>query len=144
QLTSFVPKFKPASKFSSIFVQLYVKAHEKYDWVSTMKAYKEVGIDTIIIQHALRNPETGTFTHYLGSKLAPADKQYPLIENMFVAAEKTGMKLVLGLNHGKFPENKGEAAVYDKLFDANKKVIDELYEKFSGHKQFAGWYIAEE
>ncbi len=144
QLTSYKPVFKRNAKFSSIFIQLHAKPHENLDWETTFRAYKEVGIDTVIIQQATRHDKTGSISNYSGTKLPGIVKRYHMIENVFDAANKTDMKVILGLNAGKYPEKKSDAIAYEKLLETNKVIIDELYEKFSNHDLIAGWYISEE
>ena len=144
QLTSFDPVFPKNAKFSSIFIQLHAKPHEHLDWTETFKAYKEVGIDTVIVQQATRHDKTGSITNYQGTKLPNIVKQHRMIENVFEAANKTGMKVILGLNAGKYPIKKSDTAVYEKLLETNKTIVDELYEKFSDDRMMVGWYISEE
>ncbi|MFD1632130.1 DUF4434 domain-containing protein [Pseudopedobacter beijingensis] len=144
QFTSFKPTFNKKNKFSSIFIQLHASLHEHLDWEPTFKAYRAVGIDTVILQQAVRNDKTGSVSNYKGTKLPNIIKQYQMIENAFTAATKTGMKVILGLNAGKYPINKNEATVYDQLYEINKIIVDELYNKFSNNKMMVGWYISEE
>ena len=144
QLTSFKPAFKGKAKFTSIFIQLHASVHENLDWEPTFKAYREIGIDTVILQQSIRNDKTGSVSNYYGTKLPNIVKEYQMIENAFAAAGKTGMKIILGLNGGRYPEDKGVASVYEQLFEKNKIVIDELYSKFSDNRSMAGWYICEE
>lgn len=144
QLTSYTPEVAEPAKFSSIFIQLHAEVNQNTDWETTMRAYREVYIDTMIIQHATRHKESEGVFHYSGSQLQWMKKEYDMIDRMFVAAEKTGMKLILGLNGGKYPENKGNALTYDTLYYRNREVLDELYDRFSGSPSMAGWYICEE
>ncbi|SHF88020.1 protein of unknown function [Mariniphaga anaerophila] len=144
QLTSFKPELKKTARFSSIFIQLHAPVNLTTDWESTFYSYQEVGIDTMIIQHATRNREGQGIFHYKGSKLPWMKEEYSWINDMFTAAEKTGMKLIVGLNGGGYPVDKGYAPAYDELLERNKEIIDELYEKFSDSEAMAGWYITEE
>ncbi len=144
QLTSYRPKVERKAKFSSIFVQPHTPTHDDYDWTSTFNAYREVGIDTLMIQWAVRYNVDEPMAFYTGSKLSWIVHENNIVEQAFAAAETTGMKIVLGVNHGTFPENRGDAAAYTNLLDRNKEVIDELYERFADSPAMAGWYLSEE
>jgi hypothetical protein len=144
QLTSFKPELKKTAMFSSIFIQLHASVNLTTDWESTFNSYLEVGIDSMVIQHATRNREGQGIFHYKGSKLPWMKEEYSMIDKMFAAAEKTGMKLVVGLNGGGYPTDKSYAPAYDELYERNQEIIDELYEKFSDSPAMAGWYICEE
>lgn len=143
QLTSFEPKITETATFSSIFVQLHNPTHHHYDWKNLFEEYLEVGIDSLIVQRTVNYPNQVNTFWYSGSSLTWKENEYYL-NQIFNAAEATGMKVVVGLNQGRFPDDKGDAASYDALYERNKKLIDELYELFSSSPAFSGWYIAEE
>jgi len=144
QLTSFVPEIMEPAIFTSIFVQLHYPTHHGYDWKSLFEEYLEVGIDSLIVQRAVNYPnEVNTFW-YTGSSLSWKEKEYGYLNQLFRAAEETGMKVLVGLNQGQYPDERGDAASYDALYERNVELIDELYELFAPSPSFAGWYIAEE
>lgn len=144
QLTSYEPVINDPATFSSIFVQLHYPTHHGYDWRSLFEQYLEVGIDSMIVQRAVNYPnEVNTFW-YTGSSLSWKEKEHDYLNQIFSAAETTGMKIVVGLNQGRYPDDRGEAASYDALYERNVELIDELYDLFASSPSFAGWYIAEE
>lgn len=145
QLTSYNPDTEPV-RFTSIFIQLHPTHHLDYDWKNLFESYMELGIDTVIVQRsALGSKEVDSATfYYKTDKIQWKIKEYGIIDQMFEGAEKTGMKLILGLHGGRYPLDKGDAAAYDKLFEKNVTLIDDLYDKFGDHGAMAGWYICEE
>lgn len=144
QLTSFRPVLTEPAVFSSIFIQLHNPTHHNYDWRNLFEEYLAVGIDTMIVQRAVNYPNEVTTFWYTGSSLPWKEKEYNYLNQAFDAAEETGMKIVLGLNQGRYPDNRGDVAGYDMLYKKNKELIDDLYDKFSESKAMAGWYICEE
>ena len=145
QLTNYNPVTEPV-RFTSIFIQLHPTLHVDYDWDSLFESYMELGIDTVIVQRsALGSKEVDSAKfYYKTDKIQWKSEEYDIIDQMFVGAEKTGMKLILGLHSGRYPVDKGEAAVYDKLYEKNVVLVDDLYDKFGHSSAMAGWYICEE
>lgn len=144
QLTSYKPIINNKAKFSSIFIQLHPQSHERYNWKKDFTAYKDVGIDTVIVQYATSHSDNRIF-NYTGSKFnRGVIKEYSMIDDIFSVAENVGLKVILGLNGGKYPADKGNVFAYDTLFQKHRVVIDDLYEKFSESSAMAGWYINEE
>ena len=144
QLTSFEPEITEPATFSSIFVQLHYPTHHGYDWKNLFEEYLEVGIDSLIVQRAVNYPNDVNTFWYTGSSLSWKESEHDYLNQIFNAAEETGMKIVVGLNQGRYPDDRGDAASYDALYERNVELVDELYQLFSPSPAFAGWYIAEE
>jgi hypothetical protein len=68
------------------------------------------------------------------------------INRIFTAAEKTGIKIYLGLFFDElwYKSDKGSATVYAELLSKHKNTIDELYSLFGKNSAFGGWYIPQE
>lgn len=146
QLTSFRPEISVPARFTSIFIQLHPSHHLNYDWNNLFESYLEVGIDTLIIQRSAlgsKVDDSATF-YYKTDKVSWKSDEYDIIENIFTEAEKTGMKIILGLHGGRYPDNKGDTSAYVKLYNKNVELIDDLYSKFGSSRAMAGWYICEE
>ena len=146
QLTSYTPEFKGTPKFSSVFIQLN-GVYKETNWDEEFKASREVGIDTWIIQYAEgfndRTNEKSSF--YSPTNLPWVTKQYDIMNRMFDAAERNGMKLIVGLYPGDYSkEDTTKPEQYEFLVERNKQVFDELFALWGNHPSLAGWYITEE
>lgn len=146
QLTSYTPEFRGTPKFSSVFIQLN-RVYENTDWDKEFEASREVGIDTWIIQYAEgfddRTEEKSSF--YAPTKLPWVAKQYDIMNRMFEAAERNGMKLIVGLYPGDYSKKDTTTPEqYEFLIERNKQVFDELFSLWGNHPNLAGWYITEE
>ena len=106
-----------------------------------------MGIDTWIIQYAEgfndRTNEKSSF--YSPTNLPWVTKQYDIMNRMFDAAERNGMKLIVGLYPGDYSkEDTTKPEQYEFLVERNKQVFDELFALWGNHPSLAGWYITEE
>ncbi len=143
QLTSYKPEYG-TPKFTSLFIQLN-KVYENADWDTHFKDCKEIGIDTWIIQYSQGFGGENNISWYSGTNAPWNEVQYTIIDDMVKAAERQNFKLIFGLYGGDYSStNLNDPAQYDLLYDRNKIVLDELYEKFADSACFAGWYITEE
>ena len=102
QLTSYelVPG-KP--KFSSIFIQLNKEAYENEDWDQQFKDSRAIGLDTWIIQYSEQftgNDDDTNVSFYKNTNLPWVQVKCDIIDKMFEAADRNGMKIILGLYPG--------------------------------------------
>ena len=98
QLTSYELK-GGTPKFSSIFIQLNKDAYENEDWDQQFRDSKEVGIDTWIIQYSQQftgNHDETNVSFYKNTNLPWVQVKCDIIDKMFEAAERNGMKIILG------------------------------------------------
>ncbi len=146
QLTSYSVDISEPARFTSSFIQLHAPTHVDYDWSSLFDEYLEVGIDTLIVQRAaLGSKEVDSARFFYDTQAIPWKYEgFNMIDQIFDAAESSGMKIILGLHGGRYPQDKGDASAYDKLYEKNVEIIDDLYEKFGENSSMAGWYICEE
>ena len=147
QLTSYelVPG-KP--RFSSIFIQLNKDAYAGEDWDQQFKDSRAIGIDTWIIQYAQQftgDDETTNVSFYKNTNLPWVTEKCDFIDKMFEAAERNGMKLILGLYPGDYSKtNSADPTKYESNLQRNKLLFDEVFAQFGNHPCLAGWYITEE
>ena len=145
QLTSYELKSgKP--KFSSIFVQLNT-AYVNEDWDKQFQDSRAIGIDTWIIQYAeqFTDGENTSISFYKNTNMPWITEKYDFVDQMFEAAERNGIKLIVGLYPGDYSKtNTASPEKYNLNLERNKMVFDELYEQFGNHPCLEGWYITEE
>ena len=142
QLTSYEHEYK-TPQFSSLFIQL----SDEYlgeDWDAAFTAYKEINIDTWIIQYCQGFGVQNNVSWYSDTKVPWNETVIPIVNEMVKAAERQNFKLIFGLYGGDYPKDVNDPAGYDLIYERNKLVMDELYDKFSGSPCFAGWHITEE
>ncbi|WEK35635.1 MAG: DUF4434 domain-containing protein [Candidatus Pseudobacter hemicellulosilyticus] len=142
QYTNYDPSFS-TPQFSSIFIQLGA-SYAQEDWRAAFRACKEVNIDTWIIQYSHGYGSQNNISWYSNTAASWNTVEYPIIDSMVAAAEETGFKLIFGLYGGDYGTDISNASVYNNLYERNKIVLDELYDKFAASPSFAGWYITEE
>jgi exo-beta-1,3-glucanase (GH17 family) len=64
---------------------------------------------------------------------------------MFEAAERNGMKIILGLYPGDYSKtDPTDPTKYNINAERNKMLFDEVYEQFGNNPCLVGWYITEE
>ena len=148
QLTSYELKAgKP--KFSSIFIQLNKEAYENEDWDQQFQDSRAVGIDTWIIQYSEQftgnDDDTNVSLIYKNTNLPWVQVKCDIIDKMFEAAERNGMKIILGLYPGDYSKtNTADPTKYNTNLERNKMLFDEVYEQFGNNPCLVGWYITEE
>lgn len=152
QVTSYKHNYSRKGRFSSLFIQLnkiYYGNPDYDDWETYFIECKELGIDTWIVQYSVGYGVENTISWYAGSSVrwngADVQVTYPIIDRMMQAAERTGFKIILGLNGGDYDNGSlDQTAMYDVLVERNKIVARDLANKFGKSPAFAGWYITEE
>jgi len=108
------------------------------EWEKQFDNMKEMGMDTVIIirvgseDSAMYKSKVMQTTIYY---------EYDLVELMFREADRTGLKLYLGLfdTFNYWLRNDWDAEV-----EINKKLIEEMWERYKRHKSFYGWYLSHE
>lgn len=147
QLTSY--EMNPGKpKFSSVFIQLNKDAYENEDWDKQFQDSREIGLDTWIIQYSeqfVGNDDETKISFYQNTNLPWITVKCDIIDKMFAAAERNGMKLILGLYPGDYSKtNSADPTRYNLNLERNKMLFDEVYEQFGNHPSLVGWYITEE
>lgn len=145
QLTSY--ELKPGKpKFSSVFIQLN-EVYKNEDWDQQFKDSRAIGIDTWIVQYAEQytDGENTSISFYKNTSVPWVTKKYDMIDKMFEAAQRNGMKLIIGLYPGDYSKtNTASPDKYNLNLERNKMVFDELYNQFGSNSCLVGWYITEE
>lgn len=135
-------------KFSSIFIQLNKEAYENEDWDQQFQDSRAVGIDTWIIQYSEQftgNDDDTNVSFYKNTNLPWVQVKCDIIDKMFEAAERNGMKIILGLYPGDYSKtNTADPTKYNTNLERNKMLFDEVYEQFGNNPCLVGWYITEE
>lgn len=146
QNTSYQPDIEGVPKFSSIFISLNPAKHTEYDWDTLFNAYREIGIDSVIVQYAARGSKTEEYPafFYKTDEIQWKKEDHQIIGNLIQAAERTEMKIIMGLFGGRLPTDPGDVKVYDQLYGRNREILDDLYKRFSGYSSLVGWYIPQE
>lgn len=147
QLTSYELKGGTPT-FSSVFIQLNKDAYENEDWDQQFQDSRAVGIDTWIIQYSEQftgSDDATNVSFYKNTNLPWVQVKCDIIDKMFEAAERNGMKLILGLYPGDYSKtNLRDPKKYNINTTRNKRLFDEVYEQFGNHPCLVGWYITEE
>jgi len=111
------------------------------EWDQDFAYMKEVGIDTVIlIRCGYRRFQT-----FPSEVLMKAENTYQpytdLVQMYLELSEKYGMNFYFGLyDSGKYWTN-GE---FQKEVDLNKRVIDEVWQRYGHFSSFKGWYLSQE
>lgn len=147
QLTSYELK-GGTPKFSSVFIQLNKDAYENEDWDQQFQDSRAVGIDTWIIQYSEQftgNDDDTNVSFYKNTNLPWVDVKCDIIDKMFEAAARNGMKIILGLYPGDYSKRDLlDPTKYNINTQRNKMLFDEVYEQFGNNPCLVGWYITEE
>lgn len=145
QLTSY--ELKPGKP---VFTSMFLQPNTQYaneDWDEEFKNSLEIGIDTWIIQYAGQFTDgVNTAVSFYKNTEAPwITEKYDIIDRMFAASGRTGMKLIVGLYPGDYSKTDStDPERYNFNLERDKFVFDELFEQYGKHPNLAGWYITEE
>ncbi|MGJ1419455.1 DUF4434 domain-containing protein [Sphingobacterium spiritivorum] len=111
------------------------------EWDRDFAYMKAVGIDTVImIRSGYRNFITYP-SEYLMSKHGCYRPSMDLVELYLTLADKYDMKFYFGLYDSGVYWDTGNLQFE---IDANRFVIDEVWQKYGHYKSFGGWYISTE
>ena len=110
------------------------------EWEADFRNMKAIGIDTVImIRSGYRKFITWPSKYLLGKGCYMPSLD--LLELFLSLADKYGMKFYFGLyDTGKYWDTGDMRAE----MEANKFVIDEVWQHYGHHKSFQGWYISTE
>jgi len=111
------------------------------EWEQDFKHMKAAGIDTVILirsgyRRFITYPSTYLQQHY-GCYAPPID----LIELFLELADLHGMRFYFGLYDSGHYWDSGNL---DQEIDANRYVIDEVWQRYGHHESFGGWYLSME
>lgn len=104
------------------------------EWDTDFRYMKKMGIDTVIMIRCGLNKYITYPSKYLTGKGAYMPS-VDLVDMFLRLADKHGMKFYFGTYVG---------WGWIDMPEANRFVIDEVWQRYGHHKSFAGWYIADE
>ena len=133
------------ARLGSLFLQpsdMYLDT----DWESVFTQTREIGIETWIIQFCIGRKRSWNVSFYKDCSLPWVTRRLDIIDKMFDAAEKYGVKLIVGASYEPWGSSRDlfNKARYDEVFESNSLVIADIARCFAGSASFAGWYIANE
>lgn len=146
QNTTYRPRRNRNARLGSLIIQLDKSLYADTDWDNVFMANKKIGIDTWLIQFCIGRKSAWNCAYYKECTLPWVTEKLDYVDKMFAAAERCGMKLIVGPSYESwghswklFREER-----YDEVFETNRLVIDDIAASFASSKAFAGWYIANE
>lgn len=131
--------------FTSSFIQKwYAENFTLERWIAELKMLKDIGITEIILQSVAdtKNKNTAYPTEISGYTSNEKD----MILLALDAAKDIGMKVRIGTAEGDDWWKKGWYDLNWLIEEAeiNKKIVNEIIDKYSYHEAFGGWYITYE
>ena len=135
-------------KIEGSFIQPFARVNKQKtqldwdasQWVKELGYMKAIGMDLIIIQFAAYERQA-----YFPSKLFPQAGKQDQLENILSQAQVLGMKVMVGLClDNEWWKGVDSKDYFFKELDINKKMADELWEKYGHYTSFWGWYIPHE
>lgn len=117
------------------------------EWDADFLYMKEVGIEMVVlIRSGYKRWQT-----FLSDVLTREEHCYApsvdLVEMFLRLSEKYGMKFYFGLyDSGRYwtDAHFWTDGNYEREVDVNKKLIDEVWQKYGGFSSFSGWYLSQE
>ncbi|MEJ5964053.1 DUF4434 domain-containing protein [Pedobacter immunditicola] len=111
------------------------------EWDNDFAHMKSVGIDTVIM---IRSGYRKFLTYpsvYLKNKYGCYQPSVDLVELFLQLSDKHGLKFFFGLyDSGEY----WDTGNLQHEIDANRYVIDEVWQKYGSYKSFGGWYLSME
>lgn len=128
--------------FTSSFIQKwYVKDFSLDRWISELQMLKDIGVKEIILQSVVdtKNKYAMYPSEIDGYKINEKD----IILLALDAAESVDIKVRVGLGESNNWWKKGwcDFNWLKEEAEINKKIVKEIFERYSNHKAFGGWYI---
>lgn len=111
------------------------------EWEQDFKHMKAAGIDTVIL---IRSGYRRFITYpsvYLQQRHGCFAPVVDLVELFLELADQNDMRFYFGLYDSGHYWDSGKL---DREIDANRYVIDEVWQKYGHHKSFGGWYLSME
>lgn len=111
------------------------------EWDRDFAHMKAVGIDTVILIRAGYRRFITYPSEYLEQQFGCYSPPVDLVGLFLELADKHDLKFYFGLyDSGKY----WDTGDMQHEIDANRYVIDEVWQKYGHHKSFAGWYLSME
>ncbi|MDR3594418.1 DUF4434 domain-containing protein [Clostridium sp.] len=131
--------------FTSSFIQKwYAKDFSLERWISELQMLKDIGVREIILQSVV---DTKNKYAMYPSKI----DGYSINENDMIllaldAAKIVDIKVRVGLGENDDWWEKGwcDFKWLNEEAEINKKIVNEIFEKYGYHEAFVGWYISHE
>lgn len=124
--------------------------NDAYSWFLSLKGMRDLGMSTVIIQYSTHyNAKTtlinGKNIIAAGYTYTPTYGTEDLCMAVLDAAEKLGMKVYIGTIHdADFTNPKKNTEQYEKIVKDGEAVIKDIYEMYSDHAAFGGYYLSDE
>ena len=128
----------------------YSTGNDAYSWYLQLKGMKDLGMEYVVIQYSTHYGEKSTLIN--GKNITAAGYKYTnnygvedVCGAVLDAADKLGMKVWLGTIHDSdFNSPVANIETYRKIVADGKLVIKDIYDMYSGHSSFAGYYLSDE
>ena len=111
------------------------------EWDRDFQYMKSIGIDTVILIRAGYGRFITYPSKFLLNKYQCYTPPVDLVELFLQLSEKYGMKFYFGLYDSGEYWKTGDML---REIDANKYVIDEVWQNYGHYKSFGGWYLSME
>ncbi len=113
----------------------------RQEWDRDFAHMKSVGIDTVILIRSGYRRFITYPSRYLQAQHGCYQPPVDLVELFLQLADKYEMKFYFGLyDSGKY----WDTGVMSHEIDANRFVIDEVWQQYGHYKSFGGWYLSME
>ena len=128
----------------------YSAGSDAYSWYLQLKAMKDLGMEYVVIQYSTHYNAKSTLIN--GKNITAAGYKYAndygvedVCGAVLDAADKLGMKVWLGTIHDSdFNSPVANTETYKKIVADGKLVIKDIYDMYSSHPSFAGYYLSDE
>lgn len=124
--------------------------NDAYSWFLSLKGMRDLGMSTVIIQYSTHyNAKTtlinGKNIIAAGYTYTPTYGTEDLCMAVLNAAEKLGMKVYIGTIHdADFTNPSANTDQYADIVKDGEAVIKDIYEMYSSHAAFGGYYLSDE
>jgi hypothetical protein len=128
--------------FTSSFIQYwYAKDFTLERWIDELKMLQEIGIREIILQSVsdTKNKYAVYPTEINGYSVNEKDMILFALDAAKIAQIK--VRIGIGENDDWWTKGLNDFNWLNKEADINKMIINEIFEKYSCHEAFGGWYI---
>lgn len=122
--------------------------NDGYSWYLSLKGMRDLGMSTVIIQYSTHYNAKTTLIN--GENITAAGYKYTatygtedLCLSVLDAAEKLGMKVFIGTIHDADFTNPSTAN-YDGIIADSQDIITDIYNMYSDHAAFGGYYLSDE
>ena len=113
------------------------------EWDRDFAAMKKIGINTVVMIRSGLDKFITYPSPILIKEQGCYEPPVDLVEMFLTLADKYEMRYFFG-TYARRPNGSNTAAEIERCWDQERRLVDEVWARYSHHKSFKGWYLSKE